>query len=212
MNEEFKVQMTPKDDSPANSQSLPAPINLKEDIRVELDMLYKNGITTSLPFSTYASPIFAQKARKGKLRLLVDLRKSNNLISDDYINNNHPFSTVTDAAQHIAGRKLFCKLHYSQAHHYLHMADQPSIEQYSNASRRPALNSQCPYATSVQRKLTSSSPHDVKTQKLFINLSKKNLNPHVEKDFTALFEISERLPQLGPEAVRTPDAILQEDQ
>ena len=32
MNEEFKVKLTPKDDSPANSQSLPAPINLKEDI------------------------------------------------------------------------------------------------------------------------------------------------------------------------------------
>ena len=32
MNEEFKVKLTPKDDSPAYSQSLPAPINLKEDI------------------------------------------------------------------------------------------------------------------------------------------------------------------------------------
>ena len=32
MNEEFKVKFTPKDDSPAYSQSLPAPINLKEDI------------------------------------------------------------------------------------------------------------------------------------------------------------------------------------
>ena len=31
MNEEFKVKLTPKDDSPAYSQSLPAPINLKED-------------------------------------------------------------------------------------------------------------------------------------------------------------------------------------
>ena len=32
MNEEIKVKLTPKDNSPANSQSLPAPINLKEDI------------------------------------------------------------------------------------------------------------------------------------------------------------------------------------
>ena len=105
MNEEFKVKLTPKDDSPAYSQSLPAPINLKEDILVELAMLHKYGIITTLPFSKYASPIFAQKKPNGKLRLLVDLRKINNLISDDYINNNHPVSTLVDAAQHLAGKK-----------------------------------------------------------------------------------------------------------
>ena len=107
MNEEFKVKLTPKDDSPAYSQSLPAPINLKEDILVELAMLHKYGIITTLPFSKYASPIFAQKKPNGKLRLLVDLRKINNLVSDDYINNNHPVSTLVDAAQHMAGKKLF---------------------------------------------------------------------------------------------------------
>ena len=128
MNEEFKVKLTPKDNSPAYSQSLPAPINLKEDILVELAMLHKYGIITTLPFSKYASPIFAQKKPNGKLRLLVDLRKINNLISDDYINNNHPVSTLVDAAQHLAGKKLFCKLDCSQAYHCLPMADQRSIE------------------------------------------------------------------------------------
>ena len=128
MNEEFKVKLTPKDDSPAYSQSLPTPINLKEDILVELAMLHKYGIITTLPFSKYASPIFAQKKPNGKLGLLVDLRKINNLISDDYINNNHPVSTLVDAAQHLAGKKLFCKLDCSQAYHCLPMADQRSIE------------------------------------------------------------------------------------
>ena len=128
MNEEFNVKLTPKDDSPAYSQSLPAPINLKEDILVELAMLHKYGIITTLPFSKYASPIFAKKKPNGKLRLLVDLRKINNLISDDYINNNHPVSTLVDAAQHLAGKKLFCKLDCSQAYHCLPMADQRSIE------------------------------------------------------------------------------------
>ena len=92
MNEEFKVKLTPKDDSPAYSQILPAPINLQEDILVELAMLHKYGIITTLPFSIYDSPIFAQKKPNGKLRLLVDLRKINNLSSDDYINKNHPVS------------------------------------------------------------------------------------------------------------------------
>ena len=36
MNEDFKVKLTPKYDSPAYSQNLPTPINLKEDILVEL--------------------------------------------------------------------------------------------------------------------------------------------------------------------------------
>ena len=81
MNEDFKIKLTPKDDSPAYSQSLPTPINLKEDILVELALLHRYGIITTLPFSKYASPIFAQKKPNGKLRLLVDLRKINNLIS-----------------------------------------------------------------------------------------------------------------------------------
>ena len=125
---EFKVQLTPLDNRPACSQSLPAPINLKDDILVELALLHKYGIITTLPFSKYASPIFAQRKPNGKLHLLVDLRKINTLIADDYINNNHPVSTLTDAAHHMAGKNLFCKLDCSQAYHCLQMADQQSIE------------------------------------------------------------------------------------
>ena len=128
MNEEFKVKLTPKDDSPAYSQSLPTSISLKEDILVELALLHKHGILTTSPFSKYASPSFAQKKPNRKLRLLVDLRKIKNLISDDYISNNHPVSTLKDAAQHMAGKKLFFKLDCSQVHHCLQMADQRSIE------------------------------------------------------------------------------------
>ena len=128
INTEFKVQLTPLDNRPAYSQSLPAPINLKDDILVELALLQKYGIITTLPFSKYASSIFAQRKPNGKLRLLVDFRKINTLIADDYINNNHPVSTLTDAAQHMAGKNLFCKLDCSQAYHCLQMADQQSIE------------------------------------------------------------------------------------
>ena len=83
MNTEFKVKLTPKDDKTVYSQSLPMPIHLKEDLIVELALMYKYGIITVLPFSKYASPIFAQKKPNGKLRLLVDLRKINRLIADD---------------------------------------------------------------------------------------------------------------------------------
>ena len=138
INAEFKVQLTPLDNRLAYCQSLPAPINIKDDILVELALLHKYGIITTLPFSKYASPIFAQRKPNEKLRLLVDLQKNNTLIADDYINNNHPVSTLTDAAQHMAGKNLFCKLDCSQAYHCLQMADQQSIEllAFNFASRK----------------------------------------------------------------------------
>ena len=128
MNTEFKVKFTPKDDKAVYSQSLPMPIHLKDDLIVELALMHKYGIITVLPFSKYASPIFAQRKPNGKLRLLVDLRKINSLIADDYTNSNHPVSTLSDAAQHLAGKSLFCKLDCSQAYHCLQMADQRSVE------------------------------------------------------------------------------------
>ena len=128
MNTKFKVKLTPKDDKAVYSQSLPMPIHLKEDLNVELALMHKYGIMTVLPFSKHASPIFAQRKSNRKLRLLVDLRKINRLIADDYANNNHPVSTLSDAAQHLAGKSLFCKLDCSQAYHCLQMADQRSVE------------------------------------------------------------------------------------
>ena len=100
INNDFKIQITPKSEQPAYTQSLPCPVNLKDDLTVELALMHYYGIITTLPFSKYASPIFAQRKPNGRLRLLVDLRKINNLISDDYINNNHSVSTLSDAAQH----------------------------------------------------------------------------------------------------------------
>ena len=62
-----------------------------------------------------------QDAKQAVENLLVEFH-------DSYINNNHPVSTLTDAAQHMAGKNLFCKLDCSQAYHCLQMADQQSIE------------------------------------------------------------------------------------
>ena len=128
MNTVFEVKLTPKDDKAVYSQSLPKPIDLKGDLIVELALMHKYGIITVLPFSKYASPICAQTKRNGKLRLLVDLRKINTLIADDCTNNIHPVSTSSDAAQHLAGNSLFCKLDCFQAYHCLQMADQRSLE------------------------------------------------------------------------------------
>ena len=128
INTEFKVKLTPKDDKTVYSQILPMPIHLKEDLIVELALMHKYGIITALPFSKYASPTFAQRKPNQRLRLLVDLRKINSLIADDYTNKNHPISTLSDAAQHFAGKSLFCKLDCSQDYHCLQMVDQRSVE------------------------------------------------------------------------------------
>ena len=127
-NTEFKVKIIPKDDKAVYSQNLPMPFHLKEDLIVEFALMHKYEIITVLPFSKYASPIFAQRKPNGELRLLVDLRKINSLIADGYTNNNHPVSTLSDAAEHLAGKSLLCNLNCSQAHHCLQMADQRSLE------------------------------------------------------------------------------------
>ena len=128
MNTEFKVKLTPKDDKTVYSQNLPMSTHLKEDLNAELALIHKYGIITVLPFSKFASPIFAQRKPNGILRLLVDLRKINTLIAVDYNNKNHPVSTLSDAAQHLEGKSLFCKLDCSQACHCLQMADQRSVK------------------------------------------------------------------------------------
>ena len=52
-------KLSPIDDRASFSQSLPAPLNLKEDILVELALLHNYGIITTLPFSIYSNPIFS---------------------------------------------------------------------------------------------------------------------------------------------------------
>ena len=128
MNTELKVKLNPKNDKAVYSQKLPLSIELKEDLNVELALINNYGIITVLPFSKYASPIFAKRKPNGKIRRLVDLRKIKGLFADDYTNNNHPVSTLSDAAQHLARKSLFCKLDCSQAYHCLQMADQRSVE------------------------------------------------------------------------------------
>ena len=109
MNTEFKVRLKPKDDKAVYSQNLPMLIHGKEHLIVELALMHKYETITVLPFSKYASPIFAQRKLNGKLRLFVDLREINTLIADDYTNNIHPISTLSNATQHLAGTSIFIR-------------------------------------------------------------------------------------------------------
>ena len=112
-----KIELTPKDEKPVYSQNLPMPINVKADILVELGLMVIYDITNNLPFSKYASPMFAQRTPSGKCRLLEDLRNYNNLIFDDNVNKSHPINKCSDAALHLECKQLLCGLDCSQAYH-----------------------------------------------------------------------------------------------
>ena len=104
------------------------PIQPKENIIIELALMNKYGFITVLSLSKFASPIFAQRKPSEKLSLFVSLKKINTLIEDDYTNINHPVSTLSDAAEHMAGKSVICKPDSSRAYPILLMADQRSVE------------------------------------------------------------------------------------
>ena len=103
INTDFKIKLTPKHDDPVYAQSLPTPTNLKDYLLVELALMQEYGIITTLPYS-------------------------NHLLKNDYNKHNHPVTMIADAAQHMAGKKYFCKLDCSEAYHCLQMADEQSIQ------------------------------------------------------------------------------------
>ena len=41
MNTQLKVSLTAQDDKPVYTQSIPIPINLKKDLKVELDLMHR---------------------------------------------------------------------------------------------------------------------------------------------------------------------------
>ena len=127
-NTELMVKLTPAHDLPVYVQSPPTPIHLRDEILVELALMQYYGIVTLLPNSKYSCPIFAQRKSSGKLRILIDLRRVNHLLRNDYSDNNFPISNMTDAVHHFAGKTLFTKLDCSQAYHCVQMADPLSVQ------------------------------------------------------------------------------------
>ena len=105
----------------------------------------------------------------------MDLRKINSLSADEYSNNNHPVSTLSDAAQQITGKSLFCKLDCSQAYHCLQMADQRSVEMlaFNFASR-----------TFAYKRLAQGISRSVSA---FSSFMRENLDPGVKADQCAQY-------------------------
>ena len=94
--------LTPQHEELVYSQSLLTPANRKDNLLVESALMQEYGFITTTPHNKYSSRVFAQRKSNGKLRILVDLRRINHLIQNDYGENNHGVTTIADAAQHMA--------------------------------------------------------------------------------------------------------------
>ena len=122
-NTNFKYKLTPEHSLSVYVQGPPAPIHLRDEILIEVALLQKFNIITTLSHSNYNSPIIVHHKWSGKLKILIDLRRVNHLLRHDCVYSNFPFSNMTDATNQFAGKKLFCKLNCSQAYHCVQVED-----------------------------------------------------------------------------------------
>ena len=108
---DLRTKLKPEHTRPLYTQGPPTPIHLRQELTVELALMHYYGLITSLSHSKYSSPLFAHRKPSGYLRMLIDLRRINHSLKNDYINSN--FSI-----------KLDC----SQAYHCVQMADDLSVQ------------------------------------------------------------------------------------
>ena len=127
-NTDCLVKLTPEHERPIYTPNPTTAIHLRDELLIELALMQYYDIITTLSFSKYSSPIFAQRKSSGKLRILIDLRRINHLRRHDYKNNNFPIPTMADATAHLAGRKIFAKMDCSQAYFSMQMAGELSIQ------------------------------------------------------------------------------------
>ena len=122
------MKLTPEHDDPVVAKSPPTSIHLKDQMLVEMACMQFYGILTTLDYSKYSSPIFAQRKPNGDLRILFDLRRINHLIRHDYDDNNFPVASMEEAQTHLANKKFFSKLDATKAYHAVKLADERSIQ------------------------------------------------------------------------------------
>ena len=114
-NSGLKIKLKPEYTRPLYTQGPPTPIHLPQELTVELALMHYYGLITTLSHSKYSSPLFAHRKSSSKLRMLIDLRRTNHSLKNDYNNSNFPISNMTYAPNHFVGKNLLIKLDCSQA-------------------------------------------------------------------------------------------------
>ena len=107
---ELKIKLTPEHPFLVCVQGPPAPIQLCDEILIELALLHYFNIITLLSHSKYSITTFFDRNLSGELRILNDLRRVNYLLPHGFLNSNFPISNMTDVTNYFAGNNLFCKL------------------------------------------------------------------------------------------------------
>ena len=125
---ELKVKLTSEHDLPVFVQSLLIPICLRKEISVELSLMQYCGFFTLLLNSKNRSPIFPQRKHSGKLRILLDLIRVNQLLQIEYKIHDLPISNMTNVVHHFADKTPLAKLDFSQADHCVQMVDPLSVQ------------------------------------------------------------------------------------
>ena len=127
-NSDLKFKLKTENTRPLYTQGPRTPMHLRHELTVDIALMHYYGLITTLSHSKYSSPLFAHQKPSGKLRMLIDLRRINHSLKNDYINSIFAISNITDASNHFAGKSLFTKLDCSQAYHCVQMADDLSIQ------------------------------------------------------------------------------------
>ena len=83
-NTDLKIKLTPERSITIYEQGPPTPIHLRNELQVGLAIMHYYGLKTTLSQSRYSSPLFAQRKNSERLRLLIDLRKVNHLLKNEY--------------------------------------------------------------------------------------------------------------------------------
>ena len=130
MNEDFKVKLTPKDDSPAYSHIVrvcqPQSISRRISLWSRHYFTVMGSLQPSHSLNMQAN--FCPKETQWKTTTFSRFRENQQPQFRRLHKQQSPGEYSHRCSQHTAGKKLFCKLDCSQAYHCLQMADQRSIE------------------------------------------------------------------------------------
>ena len=114
-----RVKVKP-DVEPVQQRLRPLPYALREEVKVHLAALEKQGIIEKVTGSSpWISPIVVTRKRNGKIRMCIDLKRVNEAV----IANGHPLPHMQEMLDNLSGAKFFSCLDMSQAFHQLELHD-----------------------------------------------------------------------------------------
>ena len=138
LNFELNVKLTMAHDLPVYLQKQSTPVHLKDEILVELALMQFYRIITLLSNYKHSGPKFEQKKPLERLRSLIDSRRLNHRLRNDYSDGKFLLPNMTDAVHQFAGKTLFTTLDCSQVYQCVQMDDTLSVQllSFDFSSRR----------------------------------------------------------------------------